>query len=90
MLMLAAALTAAAPQEPVRAPEAAPPKPAAEKLICKSRLKTGSRTAFVETCLTAADWGMIKRENRSVVERGQQQQNRFDPNEAKPGNQGRQ
>jgi hypothetical protein len=77
MLILAMALMAAAPQEPASGTESPRAKPAAEKLICKSRLKTGSRTSVIEICHTAAEWGMIKRENRTAVERSQAQ-NRMD------------
>jgi len=71
MLMLTVMLLAAAPQEPAPGPTVPAAKPAAEKLICKSRLKTGSRTSYLEVCHTAAEWGMIKRENRTAVERSQ-------------------
>lgn len=73
-LLLLAAAQEPASEAPLDAPNA---KPAAEKLICKSRLKTGSRTSFIEVCHTAAEWGMIKRENRTAVERSQAQ-NRMD------------
>jgi hypothetical protein len=77
-MILALALLAATPQDP--APP--PPRPPREKLICKAETKTGSRVNFREVCHTKAEWDMIHREYRQAVERGQQQQNRMDPNES--------
>lgn len=65
---------------PLQDPGAAPARPARDpnKIVCIQRLKTGSRTNFEQICHTNAEWDLLKRENRSVVERGQQQQNRMD------------
>jgi len=69
-LLLLAAQDAPAPTaRPARDPN---------RISCISRLRTGSRTNFDQICHTQAEWDLLKRENRSVVERGQQQQNRMD------------
>ena len=44
-----------------------------QKLICKRRLKTGSRTNFQQICHSEDEWKMIRQEFRRVVEKGQQQ-----------------
>lgn len=50
-----------------------PPKPARDpnRITCINKLKTGSRTNFIQVCHTQAEWDQIRSENRRVVERGQ-------------------
>jgi len=52
---------------------AAEARPKREKLICRSRVKTGSRTNVQQVCHTEEEWKMIRTEYRRVVEQGQQQ-----------------
>ena len=78
-MLLAAALLVTAPllQQPATAPaeggaevaEAAKP----EKLVCRSYLVTGSRTNMKRVCHTEAEWELIKREQRNVVDKAQRE-----------------
>ncbi|MCW3847287.1 hypothetical protein OF829_08540 [Sphingomonas sp. LB-2] len=69
-------LLAAPPQD--GPPPVAKPVRDPNRVTCVNRVKTGSRTNFEQICHSQAEWDLLKRENRSVVERGQQQQNRMD------------
>lgn len=75
MIISLTLLALATAQDPAAAPA---PARDPDKITCINRLKTGSRTNFEQICHTQAEWDYIKRENRGVVERGQQQQNRMD------------
>lgn len=59
------------------------PKPVndPQKITCKEQLKTGSRVNFIRICHTAAEWALIRTENRKVIERGQREANWSDPHE---------
>lgn len=70
MLLLSIALIAAAQETPTPAEPAAPVRDP-NKITCQSRLRTGSRTNFIQVCHTQAEWDQIRSENRRVVERGQ-------------------
>lgn len=80
-MMLLALTLATAAQDPL------PPKPAdPNKITCKEQLKTGSRVNFVRVCHTAAEWELLRSENRKVIERAQGERGWYslDP---KPGQQ---
>jgi hypothetical protein len=72
-MIVTALLFAAAPLQD------APAAAAKDPVTCVNRLKTGSRVNFEQICHTRAEWLQIRGENRAVIERSQQQQNRNDP-----------
>jgi len=77
MILTTLLLLAASPQDaPAPAPAAKRRDP--NRITCINRTKTGSRVNFEQICHTQAEWDLLKTENRNVVERGQQQQNRMD------------
>jgi hypothetical protein len=68
--LLAAAMIAAPglAETPAPAPAPAAAAPAAiEKLICRSRLETGSLVKRKRTCLTAAQWRYADEANNSAA-----------------------
>ena len=71
--MLAVMLLFAAPVPQDEVPVADPAPAKREKLICRSRVKTGSRTNIQQVCHAGEEWRQIRSEYRNVVERGQQQ-----------------
>ncbi|NML06859.1 hypothetical protein [Sphingomonas sp. G-3-2-10] len=77
-MILFALLLATAAQDPLP-PRAKPADP--NKITCKEELKTGSRVNIIRICHTAAEWALLRQENRKVIERGQREANWNDPHE---------
>jgi hypothetical protein len=82
-MMLFALLLASTAQDPLP-PAAKPADP--NKITCKEQLKTGSRVNFVRVCHTAAEWDLLRSENRKVLERSQNERGWYST-DPKPGQQ---